>query len=695
MTDHHNSGTEFQEREAAERALVTRARMHSCLLRLGELALSGLDVQRLSETVTQSVADALGVPLCEVLHFLPEQNHFVLQAGVGWQDGLIGRATFGAGEKSQAGYTLVHDGPVLVEDLRDEARFQCSEHRLDHGVMSGISTVIRGAKRAYGVLGADSQTARRFTSEEVDFVVAAANVLALALARGEAEDERLAAVSALARSQGDFRRVLESVPDAAAVLREQGIVYANTLAATGLGYSSPSLLLGKRVAELVPAEDAASASQRFVQALSTGRSLPPYEQRLVRSDGEIAWNELAAAMLHDFEGAPALLIFARDVTERRKMQEQLMVADRMASIGTLAAGIAHEMNNPLAAVIANLDLADRALSRRVKLDEELTELHEEVRDAREAAERVRHIVRDLKLFARVEHESKSHVDVQHVLASSLRMVWNEIRHRARLVTQYTQVPLVEANASRLGQVFLNVLINAAQAIPEGRADANTVRVATSTSASGGVIVEITDTGVGISPANMHRIFTPFFTTKPAGEGTGLGLSICQRIITELGGRLTLQSEPGTGTTVRVELPAAGGAPAQVAPPVRVSIPARRRGRILIVDDEPGITTSVLRLFSPDHDVIASQSADAALTRLRDGERFDIILCDLMMPQMTGMELHQELCTSLPDQAARMVFLTGGAFTSGARGFLEKVDNPRIDKPFDVPALRSLIKERIG
>ena len=245
---------------------------------------------------------------------------------------------------------------------------------------------------------------------------------------------------------------------------------------------------------------------------------------------------------------------ARD--EKRRTREQLLVIERMASVGTLAAGVAHEINNPLAAVMANIELALRTVGSLPPEVPEVAELLAELRDAHEAAYLVRQIVRDVKLFSRPGDERAGPVDLRQVLDGAARMAWNEIRHRARLVKDYGHVPPVWATEARLGQVFLNLLINAAHAMPVGHADSNRIAIVTRTDGQGRAVVEIVDTGSGILPENLPRLFTPFFSTKPLGTGSGLGLAICRRIVRELGGEIDVRSQAGQGTTVAVTIPAA-------------------------------------------------------------------------------------------------------------------------------------------
>ena len=371
-----------------------------------------------------------------------------------------------------------------------------------------------------------------------------------------------------------------------------------------------------------------------------------------------------------------------------------MVADRMASVGTLAAGVAHEINNPLASVIANLDMALHDVLSVATKSELPPDLAEGLQDARDAADRVREIVRDLKIFSRAEEERQGPVDVELVLESTLRMAWNELRHRARLVKVFGKVPLVEANESRLGQVFLNLIINAIHAIPMGNYEGNQITITTSLDPQGLVLVAISDTGSGIPIEVRARLFTPFFTTKPVGVGTGLGLAISHRIIAQLGGTLEFESEVGKGTEFRVTLPLASGPPPTRASERQITTPPVRRGTVLVIDDEEALALAIKRFLSTDHDVTAVHSASAARGLFESGARYDVILCDLMMPQITGMELHDLVKRLDPGQAERMVFVTGGAFTTPARDFLATTVNRRLEKPFDLKELRKLVNELI-
>ncbi|HEU4726256.1 MAG TPA: response regulator [Kofleriaceae bacterium] len=444
-----------------------------------------------------------------------------------------------------------------------------------------------------------------------------------------------------------------------------------------------------------PAGDHAIALRKALAQVEHTGQPQGFEASVFRPDGSQVWYSTRLGPVKENGKVTGAVLVSRDVSDKKQTEMHLMLSDRMASVGTLAAGVAHEINNPLASVIANLDMALQdlvALSEASRLPPELSD---ELMDARAAADRVREIVRDLKIFSRGDEDRHGPVDVEHVLESTLRMAWNELRHRARVVRQYAQVPLVEADESRLGQVFLNLIINAAHAIPAGNHDANEVRISTSVDANGRVTVDIADTGTGIAPEVQPRLFTPFFSTKPIGVGTGLGLAISHRIITQLGGTIGFDSELGKGTTFHITLPVAGETTAPVHPQKAwTRTPAARRGSVLVVDDEESLAQALRRYLGGEHDVTAVYRARDALDLLELGTRYDVILCDLMMPQITGMELHAEVVRIDPAQAARFVFLTGGAFTPAAREFLLGSPNHRIEKPFDLKDVRRLVNELI-
>jgi signal transduction histidine kinase/ActR/RegA family two-component response regulator len=380
--------------------------------------------------------------------------------------------------------------------------------------------------------------------------------------------------------------------------------------------------------------------------------------------------------------------------ERERMRIELIHTQKLESIGTLAAGVVHEISNPLAYIATNLEYIGGRLDR---LDDPaiVREIRRATREATLGADRVRRIVGDLTRFARRDQNPPAPVDVRSVLDTAISIAWNEIRHRARLVRDYGALALVLADADRLVQVFLNLLLNAAQAMEDGRAERNHIRLGTRIDGDR-LAIEVQDTGIGIPSEALDRVFDPFFTTKPAGAGTGLGLSICHTIVTALGGTIEVESEVGFGTLFRVVLPVHR----ETAPgrePLRRSIGANRRARILLVDDEPYFINAMCRVLEGVYEVVGLTSAREALTRLEQGDgaatSFDLILCDLMMLEMSGIDMHGELVRRSPELARRVVFMTGGAFTPRARAFLHAIPNRCVEKPLDLETIGDLIREQ--
>ena len=434
------------------------------------------------------------------------------------------------------------------------------------------------------------------------------------------------------------------------------------------------------------------------------------EHRIVRPSGEVRILHSDGQAFRDEGGKPVrVAATAQDLTEQRTLEKQVLIAGGLAAVGTLASGIAHEINNPLMYVIGNVDLATERISAMIERLERtagearaiegskdmidgLREMHELLRQAAHGAERVCRIIRDLKVFSRAEPRKISPVAIAPVLDSSISLCWNEIRYRAQLVKDLAEVPLVAADESRLGQVFVNLLVNAAHAIPEGRSQEHEIRISTRTDEGGHAVVEVRDTGMGIPQAIISNIFDPFFTTKPIGVGTGLGLSICHGIITGLGGQLEVESELGRGSLFRLVLPPAEGAPACKQPPLPARPPAY--ARILVIDNDPLVAGTLSRMLPAEHEVVTLTSAKAALALLTSDEHFDLVLCDVMMPEMTAMDLHERVAVESPATAKAMVFMTGGAFTPRARDFLEHVPNLVIQKPFDQRTLQDMINRSL-
>lgn len=387
------------------------------------------------------------------------------------------------------------------------------------------------------------------------------------------------------------------------------------------------------------------------------------------------------------------LVSVVDMTAERDLQQRLLLAERMSAIGTLTASIIHEIKNPLTFVWNHLrSLRDSG----EPLSNEALGLLDE---AYEGAERIRVISNEITLLSHggggAEVEA---VNLKQMLDSAIRMAQPEIQHRAAVVREYEDGNLyIRGPRTRVSQVFLNLIVNAAQAIDPGDRTQNTITIRARSTDQDRVCIEVQDTGPGISPQLLRRIFDPFVTTKPAGRGTGLGLSICRRIVHSLEGTIEIQSHPGQGTVARVVLPKAARAqrPLTVPPSSISAIRRAAQGRlsILVVDDEPVIARLIQKALV-EHDVTTAHDGREAVALMSENA-YDVILCDLIMPEMTGMDVYRAALQRATPLNDRIVFMTGGAFTQRARDFLESVPNLRIEKPFDLNHLERTIYEAAG
>ncbi len=470
-------------------------------------------------------------------------------------------------------------------------------------------------------------------------------------------------------------RVLDRAPDGVLLHRSGRIVAATPRAAALLDHAQVSGLVGAPLPEEL--RDA------------TG------EVRLSRADGERAVELVRLPVTQGGEDAELILI--RDLTEQRILQAKLTQSDRLATVGTLAASVAHEINNPLTYVMHYIERLERDLDDMVSegASARVSKLREGARTAAEGCQRVRSIVRDLKTFARVGDGEDVPIDVNRALRSAVQMAGHQIRSRARLDVELGALPAVRAHDGRLCQVFLNLLMNAGQAIRPG-ADRKSALVEVRSWSQGATVhVSITDTGRGIADEHLGRLFEPFFSTKPDGVGTGLGLWICRDIVNDLGGRIEVSSRVGRGTTMTIVLPRVAGQPvfASSRPPpdpLSGALELTSLRRVLVVDDEPALLELLAEALGEHADVTTAANGYEARELLENDAEYDVILCDLMMPGMGGVELHGWVASTFPALARRMIFMTGAAYTRAAQEFLSTVDNERLDKPFRVRDVERLL-----
>ncbi len=394
----------------------------------------------------------------------------------------------------------------------------------------------------------------------------------------------------------------------------------------------------------------------------------------------------------------ALFGIFRDITEAQRLQETLRRSERLVSLGTMAAGVAHEINNPLSYLLGNLQIVAEELDdvAAVLPTGRFAEVREMIDDAVSGAHRIEKIVTGVRSFSRVGDSHPVRVQVDTAVEAALAIADHQVRLKAGLDVRVDPDAAVRIDETQFVQVLVNLLVNAAQALPEGHAREHRITLDGQV-AGDEVRLRVSDTGPGIPRDIRERIFDPFFTTKPVGKGTGLGLSICHSIITHAGGRLELE-EVSSGASFLVTLPFAattkGRAGQSEAEALEATAPDDRP-RLLVVDDEPHLLSMLERGLRRQFRVEVVLSGRAAIRSILDGEAFDLILCDVMMPDISGFEVLAEIERKRPELLPRVLFATGGTLDPGARGRLESRGIPILRKPFDMPRLRRLLASRLG
>ena len=534
------------------------------------------------------------------------------------------------------------------------------------GSWMGVPLITTG--RTIGAVSIGRKRAPAYSKAELELVTAAAAQAAMAL-----ENARL--VELLSLGKREWELTVDAISQAICIVDGQGLVRRANRAFSDLLRAPLTALPGRPWLDLLPPSWAGAVARTLDHA-------GPQE---LRADERVLL--ISAASMGGPETGATVLLF-EDQTEKRRLQEQLIQSEKMSAIGQLIAGVAHDLNNPLASVVGFSDFLSES-------DEIPAALAEPLRVIRQEAERAATIVKNLLSFARRQAEQRSPQDVPRILESTLTLLRNQLTayHVEAVLDAEPDLPEIELNANQIQQVFVNLINNAAQALalsPAGEAAGGGRISVTVRKWMDGVAVRIADDGPGMPEEVASRAFEPFFTTKPEGQGTGLGLSICQGIVMEHGGRITLETAPGQGAVFTVELP--GGATARAGRPRAPALAhdAARSLRILVVDDEPHILHYMqATLESWGHAVtLATDGAVAVERALTDA--FDVIVCDLRMPGLGGRELLERLQTRRPEMARRVIFATGDTVRGDTLEFLESLRRPYLHKPFTLAELRHVL-----
>lgn len=664
--------TRVKEREQAEKTLIARSLQQTVVSALGQFALVSNDFGALLNQAAMMVAQTLEVEYSCILE-LKGEDVLYLCAGVGWKDGLIGKATFPAYTGTQAGFTLTAGEPVVVEDLKTETRFRGAPLLVEHGVVSGVTVAVSEQGHAFGVLGAHTTNRRRFTEDEVHFLLAVATVLAMAVARkrAEAELEKLAAFTQLN-------------PNPAMELSSNGnLTYFNQATAelaTSVGLNDPRGLLPSNIGSILQT------------CFSSGQNRVNLETKL--EGRTFSW------LFHPVHSSQVVHAYVEDITDRLSLEAQLRQSQKMESVGQLAAGVAHDFNNMLTIIQGHSGMLLAKAGQRQDLLDSAQAIYF-------AAERAANLTRQLLMFSRKNVMQPKLVDLREVVLHMTKMLQRLLGETISLEFQPpAEIPLVLADTGMVEQIIMNLAVNARDAMPEGGTltistspvEVEDAYVQTHPEARPGsfVCLRVADTGCGMDQDTMARIFEPFFTTKEVGKGTGLGLATVYGISKQHEGWIDVNSEPNKGSTFSVFFPANSkpieAKPVATTPATEVPV---GKETILIVEDEPVLRDMAhvilqecgYRVFE------ASSGREALLVWERHQANIDLVLTDVVMPEgVSGMDLARRLIDAKPK--LKIVFASGYSMDNLDTGFVRAGRAAFLQKPYTHMTLAQAVRHAL-
>jgi two-component system NtrC family sensor kinase len=664
-----------RDKERLTTTLQQKVNELTVLSRIGKSVTGLMDQEQLLQRIVEAAVFITKAEEGFLLLHDPQQQELYLRAAknLGEQRAQSLRIPI---EDSLAGQVVRTGKPVRLDQVRAGVALKVKTGFLVRAILQVPLTV---GEQVIGVLAVDNRTTDRTFSEDDQYLLATlADYAAIAI-----ENARL--YEQVRLSEQRYRGLFANAYDLIFTLdRSLQITSINRVGEQLLGYTVDELI-GKPLAVLCTPESW-NGVQPHLRALVGGRGVQPFEVELVRHDGELVVLEVSAQIIQNGVGVKGIHCIARDLTVRRRLEQQLIQSEKLSAIGQLVAGVAHELNNPLTSVsgYAQLLLRDKEIPDEPRQD--IEQIHVQ-------AERAAKIVQNLLIFAREHKPERRLISVNEALRSALALQSYQLKVDNVGITLDLDpnLPPTTADNHQLQQVFLNLITNARHAMAEkGGRGTLTLRTSLLTDGGGAAIkIEVSDTGIGIPERDLQKIFNPFFTTKPVGQGTGLGLSICFGIIKEHDGQIWAESQVGVGTRVSIALPVRDAPPAEAEPPQDTPVPADEPEpslHVLVVDDEEAVVRLIARLLRDlGHRSTLVTSGEAALETL-GREPFDLVLCDVKMPGLNGFELVAAMRDRDPDLADRVIFITGDTLSTTTRSQIERGGNLFLPKPFSIEQL---------
>jgi PAS domain S-box-containing protein len=502
------------------------------------------------------------------------------------------------------------------------------------------------------------------------------NVVELSLVKSRVGEKILAA-------KKRYRAIMENASCGIVIHNIQGELIEINKQAKALFGDITQPLAEKNITDFVVAADKEYLLLQF-KKLIRQKSIGSSHIHIQQANGHVINVECSSVFIED-DNESYVISILNDMTESNRLLSQTLLSDKLATIGTLAAGIIHEINNPMIWILNNLSyLDDKVKGLKANNFEQksiLIKMDETIGESLQGAERIRDIIHDLKGYTRIDENTLTPVDVNVAIKSAINMAYPQFKNRAKLETSFDlSIPILLLNSNKLQQIFLNLIVNASQSLNKSHFDHNIIRITTYMSKNN-IGIDIADTGAGIAPEVLPKIFDPFFTTKPVGVGTGLGLSISHEIIHNLGGEITVKSDLNIGTTFSVCLPlqlkVQESNDAVIVP---VILQAGRK-KLLVIDDEPTLLRVMKQILSTEHDITVSDGRAALSLLAQHGNDFDGLITDVNMPDVNGIDLYRYVLKQYPGLEKRIIFVTGGDYTSSATEFLSTIKNPCLEKPF--------------